>query len=594
MKLMKPQRQVTTTWLPYLVLFSGILVYFLFFADYVTYFQEKSSLFVFSSGYLKESLQKPGDLIVYFGNLFTSFYYSPLAGTLIIASTITLTVFLISGIIKSLNSEWVKPGVIISLLIGSILFYLQTDYRFFLFFTLGILLQAALLSFVVRSRAGYQEWIFIMVSPIWYLLTGSYTVIFLVFLSFVIFRKREKVSLTKLFVLWLLNFLVFYISKEYIFSQPVKTLLFFPFTKLIHGVQSVLLLTVIAILSALPLITSIRIRLPEKIRLSLFPFNPAVTVITGIILIITGYYQFNNKTKQYFHVEKLFYQNRFSEVIAFNTKHQTTNILTLYLNNIALCEEGKLDDQLFHFPQNKEGKTLFLKWEMVGEILRRGGYFYYTIGMINEAHRWAYENMVMKGYTPEGLKMLIRTDLLSGNYKVASIYIGILKRTLFYRKEALRFEKMLFNVKAIKADKDLGEKLQIKLKNDFFTITDNPVVDIDMILAKDSLNKQAFEYKMAYLLLKKDYKELEMELPRFALLGYKRLPAHIEEAVLAISVTNKGKMPDTGGIGISRSTLNRWEQYISVLRQYSNDIRSAEPILRKRFGDTFWYWVFFR
>src|SRR5664280_2190811 len=103
-----------------------------------------------------------------------------------------------------------------------------------------------------------------------------------------------------------------------------------------------------------------------------------------------------------FYVEKLFYEDKFDEVIAFNTANPPTNSLTVYLNNIALCETDKLDDQLFHFLQSPEGKTLFLKWEMVSEILNHGGYFYYTIGMINEAHRWAFENMVMKGHSPEG------------------------------------------------------------------------------------------------------------------------------------------------------------------------------------------------
>ena len=49
----------------------------------------------------------------------------------------------------------------------------------------------------------------------------------------------------------------------------------------------------------------------------------------------------------------------------------------------------------------------------------------------------------MKGMTPEGLKMLIKTDLIFGNYKTAARYIGILKRSIFYRKEALKYEKTL-------------------------------------------------------------------------------------------------------------------------------------------------------
>jgi hypothetical protein len=293
-------------------------------------------------------------------------------------------------------------------------------------------------------------------------------------------------------------------------------------------------------------------------------------------------------------VENLFYQNKFNEVIAFNSLNPPTNSLTIFLNNIALCETDKLDDMLFHSLQSPDGKTLFLKWDMAGEVLNRGGYFYYAIGMINEAHRWAFENLVMKGYTPEGLKMLIRTDLINSNYEVASRYINILKKTLFYKKEAKSFEKMLFSDDAVNADKELGSKRQIRIENDFFSITDNPYINIEMILANDSLNRKAFEYKMAFMLLQKNYNGIAHELSEFEKFGFTRLPVHIEEAALALAVSNKGRLPDTGNLQISKNTGLRWTQFLAVLQQYGNDLKSAEPALKRRFGDTFWYYVFYR
>jgi hypothetical protein len=293
-------------------------------------------------------------------------------------------------------------------------------------------------------------------------------------------------------------------------------------------------------------------------------------------------------------VENLFFHNKFSEVIEFNSSNPPTNSLTIFLNNIALCESDKLDDLLFHFLQSPDGKTLFLKWEMVDEVLNRGGYFYYEIGMINEAHRWAFENMVMKGHSPEGLKMLIKTELINANYEVASRYINILKKTLFYKNEAKAFEKLLFNDAAVNSDNELGEKRQNKVENDFFSITDNPYINIEMILASDSLNRKAFEYKMAFMLLKKNYAGIAHELPSFEKFGYTRLPVHIEEAALALAVSNKGKIPDMGNIQISKNTELRWNQFLNVLRQYNNDLKSAEPVLRRRFGDTFWYYVFYK
>jgi hypothetical protein len=317
-------------------------------------------------------------------------------------------------------------------------------------------------------------------------------------------------------------------------------------------------------------------------------------LLVATIIIIIGLKRFDLKTKQFFFVEKLFYEEKYDEMIAFNTRKPTTNLLTVFLNNIALCETDKLDDNLFRSPQNPEGKTLFLKWEMVEEILKRGGYFYYTVGMINEAHRWAFENMVMKGQSPEGLKMLIKTDLIIGNYEVASAYISILKRTFFYRKDAKRFEKLLFSDKALNDDKELGRKRQTKVENDFFTITDDPYINLEMITAADSLNRRAFEYKIAYLLLKKNFKGIADALPEFEKFGFNRLPVHIEEAALALAVTNKGNLPYTGHLKISLNTEKRWNQYLGILRQYRNDVRSAEPALRMEFGDTFWYYVFYR
>jgi hypothetical protein len=344
----------------------------------------------------------------------------------------------------------------------------------------------------------------------------------------------------------------------------------------------------------IPLLCKIRYSLSDKLELSGNYASLLTTTILIIIIIFIGIRKYDTKIRQYFYVEKLFYQNRFDDIIAYNTLNPSNNILTIFLNNIALCETGRLDDLLFHYPQSPDGKTLFLKWEMESEILNRGGYFYYTIGMINEAHRWAFENMVMKGLTPEGLKMLIRTELINGNYDMASKYVPILKKTIFYKNEAKEFEKLLFKDHAVNENPDLGKKRQMKVENDFFSITDNPYINIEKILSKDTLNRKAFEYKIAFMLIKKDFKGISEALPQFERLGFKELPLHAEEAALALSVSNKGKLPDVGNLKIRKSTELRWTQYISLLKQYGSNVKAAEPTLKKSFGDTFWYYVFYR
>ncbi|MCX6235990.1 MAG: DUF6057 family protein [Bacteroidia bacterium] len=579
--------------LPYLVFFLGSFIYFGFFADYIFLYQEKSSLFIFSSDFLLENLHQPGGFLIYLGKFFSTFFYYPLAGASIVSAILTLIVLAISKIIGYVTG---KRVLIFPLIIGIALFYLQTDYRFLLFNNLGLLLQLALFYLAIRYLRFVNGWIPVLIAPLWYFATGGFAWVFSLMLTFNYAFDKSGKGWIKVILLWCLNLITFYFSKEFLFFQPGKTLMIFPFTELNSGSQQILFLVVASILSILPMIAKIKFRLPRKTGVSDYAGRLIASTLIVIALVIIGIKQFDKKSLQYFHIEKLFYQGKFSEVIAYNTANPPANILTIFLNNIALCETNKLNDLLFHFHQSPDGKTLFLKWEMVGEVLKRGGYFYYTIGMVNEAHRWAFENMVMKGkgQSPEGLKMLIKTELINGNYQMASRYITILEKSFFYKNEAKVFERLLFNDKAINADPELGKKRQNKIENDFFSITDDPYINIERILTSDSLNKKAFEYKLAFMLLKKDYKGIAKELPQFERLGFTKLPEHIEEVAVALPALRMGRLPDLGRIQINKNTANRWSQYLTIFQQYGNDPKAAEPELRRQFGNTFWYYVFYR
>jgi len=99
---------------------------------------------------------------------------------------------------------------------------------------------------------------------------------------------------------------------------------------------------------------------------------------------------------------------------------------------------------------------------------------------------------------------------------------------------------------------------------------------------------------MAFLLLQKDYKGIENELPAFSRYGFTKFPIHVEEAIVALEVLKNGTSPYLGNIPLSISTQNHWTQYLTVFQKYGNDLKAAEPALRKQFGNTFWYYVFYR
>lgn len=572
--------------LPFLIFFTGSFLFFGFFADYIEFYQEKLSLFVFSRDYLIDNITQPGSLLVCLGRFLTTFYYYPFVGGLIISLITCLIIFMISKIIRFLTG---KTGLMMPLLFGTGFFILQANYQNLLYNSSGVLLQLVLFYLTVKYLKGFVP---VIIFPFWYLVAGGFAWIFALMYSLYLAQKSLRQSWPVIISLFAVTICVIYILKEFIIFQPFRNLMVFPFSNEDTGSQFKLFIPLLGLIIILPILVRINIRVPfwvrqkDNVRMTVYSIVSLGLFSASALLFYSRVY------KEYFHAEKLFFQGNYKEVNNYVAEHPTTNRLTIYLNNIALCETGRLNDRLFYFPQSPDGQSLFLKWEMYGEVLRRGAYFYYSTGMINEAQRWAYENMVMKGITHEDLRMLIKTEIINGNYSVASKYVSILKNTLFYRKQAKDFERVLANTRSIESHHELGIKRREKIKNDFFSITDNPYLNLEKGFASDSLNRKVFEYKMAYLMLAEDYEGIASGLARLENLGYRQIPVHLEEAALVCRMSGSA-LPDMGSLIIDPQTEVRFNQFLQTFGSYGNNLKIAQPFLKQKFGNTFWYYGFY-
>lgn len=551
-------------------------------------YQEKLSLFEFSGDYLSDYLNQPGQLLIYLGRFLTTFFFNRILGGIIISLIICTFAFLLSKIFRQISG---KRTLFIPFTAALGIYFLQTDYHYLIYNSLGLLLQVLLFYLLKKQLKG---WLPVLLIPFWYFMMGSFALVFCLMYTCYIITLSFRNGWYKVISLWIVMFITIYLSEEYLFFQTERTLILFPLSKPEVGSHFMIFLLISATLSAIPLIAKSGMILPTP---EILPHRLERTA--GLLLLLSALIaipvvRFDKKDDQFFKVENLFYQNRFSEVIDFLVKNPTQNKLTVYLNNIALCETGRLNDMLFHFRQDPDGQTLFLKWEMLDEVLRNGGYFYYTTGMINEALRWAYENMVMKGLTPEGIRMLIRTEIINGNYGVAAKYVSILKKTAFYGKEARRYERFLTNDGAVNKDPYFGPRRKAKLTHDFFTLTGDPYANLEMSLAADSMNRKSFEYKLAYMLLKKDHRGLAENLNNLSLYGFSKIPVHLEEAAIVYKRIYSGEIPVMRDLQISQTTEANFARFMQTLNNYGNDLKVAEPFLRQKFGNTFWYYVFYR
>ena len=567
------------------------LVYFTSFGNYVFFFQEKSMIFLFSIEFLSEHLIKPGGFLVWLGKLFTTFYYYKTLAALLLSFLVVSVVLLVQMNVKTITG---RINFVLPFLTGALLVYLHSQYYYLALNTIGIMLQLLLFFLSIRILKDKTVWFSVVLFPLWYFLTGSFSLIFAVMYSLYLLINNFKTGIKKVSVLILFMILAFLVSREFLFYQTPESLLKFPFSVQDTGMQIYEFAVLVAIVSLLPVL-SIMKPVKQKVKraggLNLQMFFPMAIAIV-LILLLTQRYSSNDK--HYFQVEELFYKGKYEEIIAYNKKYPTTNKLTLFLNNIALAETGQLSERLFEFQQSADGSTLALNWEISGEVLKRGGFFYYALGMVNEANRWAYEYMVMRGLTPEGLKMMIKTELINGQFKVAEKYIGVLKKTMFYRKDAKTFEKLLYNEALVEAHPGLGIKMKLKPSKDFFVFTDKPVVNLIYLSAADPGHRTSLEYQIAYLLLMKDPEAVVKLLPLIEKADYRKIPKPVEEAMMVYAQSNNGNMPDLQYLKVQQKTIDNFNRFGSIMQQNTASREQAQRALHREFSGTYWYYLLFR
>jgi hypothetical protein len=314
----------------------------------------------------------------------------------------------------------------------------------------------------------------------------------------------------------------------------------------------------------------------------------ALVLCMTVVLLVNGY---NSQNARVINLEKLVFQGKWNDAIEFHEKYPSENMIGQYFYNIALSESGQLCDRLFHGRQDFGTGSLFLPWS--SEHINWGAYSFYAIGLINEAQRWAYEEMVVYGPRPQNMKLLVKSSLINGKYTLAEKYTAILKNTLFYNSWAKEYEKLIGDSTGIKSHPDLGKKVKILPRSDFFVFLESPEQNLPILVDETPANKEAFEYLMSWLLLSKEVETLVNNIRLMKKIGYTRIPRHIEEAIM-IYYNSQGVFPDLGGLSVSNETVLRFEQYFGAYKKARQNPGTMKEKMQKQFGNTFWYYFHFK
>jgi len=572
------------------IFFAVGFVFFSFIGNYILFFQETQFLFVFSGDYLHEHLLKPGALLEYAARFLSQFYHNRFSGSLIASVILTLPV-IITYIINKRLIPGISFSLVLLLLPSCLLLLMQVNYYHLMEYNLGFLLILLYYLFLISSGKRFRQGLVIILFPLFYYLAGAYAMIFAVMyiVHNLTFNKGIQKYIYSL-VLLMITGITFLISWKVVFLQPVGHLIFYPLPLLENPGYRAVIIILTGFIVFYPLICRIALRFKErKLNSRMYSLMSAIFVFGIIIFMVIKI--FNPQTAQVVKLERLIFEEKWEEAIKLQEKEPATNLIGEYFYNIALSETGQLCDRLFSGPQDFLAGSLVLPW---GDAhLDRGGYFYYAIGLINEAHRWAYEEMVVFGYRPQNIRMLAKTSVINGDYTMAKKYLGILKRTIYYRSWAKEFEKLADNPDLIKSHPELGPKLKLLPKNNFFIQFNEPQNNLPLILEGQPDNRKAIEYYLAGLLLTKKVEIAINNVKDLKASGYSRIPRHIEEAIM-IYYNSVGKYPDLGGLQLSLESQTNFVQYISAYLGARQNQALLKEKMKEKFGNTFWYYFHFK
>jgi hypothetical protein len=570
--------------------FAISFVYFCFVANYILFFQETQSLFIFSGEYLHSYLLKPGGLLEYSAKFLTQFYAGRFSGSLLISVILTLPGFILFFINKRLipGTSFSLPLIMIP---SCLLLLMQANYYHMMEYNLGFILILLYYMFSISSGEKYHCILVLILFPLFYYVAGAYFMIFGgMYIIHTLFLEKGKQKYTYILLLLTVAAASFLIFWKILFLQPVKQIVFYPLPSVKNIAYLFFFFILAGYIAFYPILCRVTVGV-IKSRLERRPYSVVSAILVIVISIFLLFKVHNPQIARVVELERLIFGQKWVEAIKLQENKPSRNLISQYFYNIALSETGQLCDRLFFESQDFGAGSLILPWG--DEHLNRGAYFYYAIGLINEAHRWAYEEMVVYGFRPQNIKLLIKTSLINGDYRMARKYINILKRTIYYRNWAKRSEEMADNPDLIRSDTELGAKLRILPGNNFLIQFNEPQNNLPLIINGQPDNRKALEYYLARLLLTKDVETAVNNIGKLKEAGYTRIPRHIEEAILIYYNSTK-VLPDLGGLTISAETRARFEQYFAAYVEARKNPSSLKEKMQAKFSNTFWFYFHFK
>jgi len=548
-------------------------------------------------------LSYPGGPVEYLSAFLSQFFYFSWVGALVVTVQAWLLSMCIDYLLKAAKLHRYR---MVGFLLPILLLILYTRYTYYFPTTMALLIALLFvclyLKMVLSRTATLSFLLFAVVCAIYEL----------------IFRFRWKISLFYLLsvaaVPYILGLFVFRVSILDAFCNSLpfswKILyyearrrevtivyliyLFPPLTLLVFGLLQILWKRLYSAKNRAPKKQRKKSsNLPSKI-FSWYRHSPKLkwAIESLLLLAIAGSIIFfcrNEGLRTRIKVDYYAYHKMWPELLI-SAQHNPNDPFVAQAVNRALYHVGRLGYDMFTWPQHSEylilsdKKYKWMYWQIFDVFL--------DLGVVNMAENALTECLEGLGSRPMVLQRLALVNMVKGNSGSAKIYLGALSKTLFHAEWANNY------LDRLKTDPDLSGDKYIQHLRSLCLDKDCPIYALYKektllwLLEKNSQNRMAFEYLMAWYMLNKNLGKFVQNLERLQDLNYPELPRHYEEAAL-IYIYGTGKPLNLSSYPPSPQKRQQIEDFSRILNSYNKDKQAASEELSKKYRNTYFYYYMY-
>ena len=566
-------------------------------------------------------LSYPSGPVEYLSAFLSQLFYYSWAGALIVTVQAWLMCLCLNYLLKATNSS---KNHLICFALPILLLISYTQYTYYFVTTMAFLAALLTISLYLKTTLSRKKVfscviIYLILSVILYYIAGGAFLLFAVLSSTyeLIFRSRYKISLFYLLsaavIPYVVGLHIFHISIIDAFSNLL------PFSwKILHYQARKRGVTIIYVLYLLPPLILIvyglwrraREKLPtvkkqtKKYRnkisnllakiFSWYRRSPKLEFSVELLLLFTiagssFHFSRNESLRTRFKVDCYAFHKMWQELLT-TAQHNPTDPFIAHAVNRALYHRGRLGYDMFSWPQNpdhlflSDKKYKWMYWQVFDVFI--------DLGVVNLAENDLSECLEGIGERPMILQRLALINMVKGNLDSAKIYLGVLSRTLFDAEWAEHYLDLLRTDPDLSTDNYIQHLRSLCLDKDCLTYSLFKERTLLWLLERNSQNRMAFEYLMAWYMLDKQLGKFVQNLERLQDFDYREVPTHYEEAAL-IYVYGTGKLIQLDGYQSNPEKLRQIEDFSRLLNSYGRDKKAAFNELSRKFRNTYFFYYMY-